>query len=186
MGGYGSAWQDYRAAGWTPTPLPRGEKFPPQPDVTGNRPSRYNPTARDFKRWAAEFPDGNLMITMPDGVVGIDVDAYHGGLGTLERLTREHGELPTLWESTSRDDGSGIALFRVPPGARLVGNIKEGIEVIQPHHRYAVVWPSIHPSGEMYRWWIGDTEVDIPLVRELPDLPRRWVKGLTDKPKAGG
>ena len=184
--GYAVTWEDYWAAGWTPTPLERGTKFPPERDVTGNTPSRYDPTTRDFKRWAAENPRGNLMIVVPETVMGLDVDAYHGGLTTLARLEREQGKLPTSWKSTSRDDGSGIHLYRVPRGTRLVGNIKSGIEIVQHHHRYCVCWPSIHPSGQMYRWYVGSTVVDIPRVTELPDLPRAWLKALTDRPKAAG
>lgn len=160
--GYGSAWQAYADAWWTPTPLDRGTKHPPQPDVTGNKPTRYDPGPRDCREWANEFPDGNIMITMPANVIGIDVDAYRGGGGTLAGLTREYGDLPTTWESSSRDDGSGIGLYRVPAGRRLVGKIDPGIEIIQYHHRYAVVWPSVHPEGRVYRWWIGDTSAASP------------------------
>jgi hypothetical protein len=125
------------------------------------------------------------MITMPANVIGIDVDVYRGGGGTLAGLARKHGNLPLTWESSSRDDGSGIGLYLVPAGTRLVGKIDPGIEIIQYHHRYCVCWPSIHPSGQMYRWWLGTASTDtIPKVYELPDLPRAWLKALTDKPKA--
>lgn len=184
--GYADVWRDYAEAGWTPTPLPRGKKYPPQPGVTGDTAERYVPTSRDFRRWASEFPCGNVMITMREDVVGIDLDVYHGGDETLDKLVRAHGELPDTWESSSREDGSGIGLYRVPAGTRLRGVAGPGIEIIQAHHRYAVVYPSIHPEGRRYEWWFGTGAADIPKFYALPDLPRAWLKALTGKPKAAG
>jgi hypothetical protein len=182
--GYADVWQDYVAAGWTPTPLPRGKKHPPQAGVTGDPARSYQPYPRDYREWAREYPDGNVMLVMPEDVVGIDVDVYHGGDKTLDELVRAHGDLPISPETTSRDDGSGIGFYRVQPGTRLRGVAGPGIECIQQHHRYAIVWPSVHPEGRMYRWWLGDTPTNIPRVQDLPWLPDEWLKALTDKPKA--
>ena len=184
--GYGSAWEDYWVAGWTPVPLTRGTKYPPPEDVTGNKPTRYDPDVRDFKKWAAENPRGNLMITMPKTVIGIDTDVYAGGGDTLDRLLGEYGDLPSTWESSSREDGSGIGLYRVPAGTRLVSKTDPGIQYVQYHHRYCVAWPSRHPEGRTCKWWYGTTEVGIPKVSELPDLPKRWIKGLADQPRPVG
>jgi hypothetical protein len=178
--GYADVHQDYRAAEWTPVPLPRGWKKPPPKDVTGDTERRYDPGPADYGRWAAESPDGNVALVMPRTVIGIDVDEYAGGGETRDELTRKHGGLPVTWESTSRADldRSGIALYRVPSGARLVGMIDPGIQIVQYHHRYVVCWPSIHPEGRMYEWWLGTKPAGIPDVSALPELPGRWLRGL--------
>jgi hypothetical protein len=183
--GYADVYQAYRDAGWTPAPLPRGEKWPPPTGYTGH--DRRQPRDRDYARWATEEPDGNVMLVMPEGVIGIDRDNYHGAGTTMKSLHRAHGGLPVTPESTSRDDGSGISFYRVPPGTRLRGAAGQGIEVIQVHHRYAVVWPSIHPEGRMYRWMtLGEPAVGIPVVSSLPELPAPWLRGLAARAGAAG
>jgi hypothetical protein len=86
------------------------------------------------------------------------------------------------WEQTAaatggrqRDDGiSGVCLYRVPAGWKAAGilpaapacqghrfpdgrqtrpgDLVSAGEVIQPHHRYMVAPPPVHPSGRPYRW----------------------------------
>lgn len=159
---------DYWDAGWSPFPLPRGAKKSPPPDVTGEdaRPI----TEDDLDGWAHKW--GNIGIVMPDGVIGIDYDAYKPG-------NHAPTGLPPTVRSTSRTDGSGIYMFRVPKGTKLQGSVPGVGEVIQHHHRYAVCWPSIHPEGREYVWLdAGWREVGIPRVRDLPRLPKTWLEQL--------
>ncbi len=105
-------------------------------------------------QWAELYPDGNIALRLPDGVVGIDVDHYGDKTGgdTIAEHENRWGRLPAAPLTTSRADGlSGIRLYRVPPGTRLVGELPD-VEIIQPHHRYAIVSPSVHPEGRAYRW----------------------------------
>ncbi len=55
------------------------------------------------------------------------------------------------------------------------------IDVIQRSHRYAVVWPSVHPKRLRYRWYDqgGDVLDRVPTLAELPQLPGSWVEYLT-------
>ena len=183
--GYADVYEDYIECGWTPVPLPAGEKMPPPKGYTGA--GRKNPRDRDYDRWAAAEPGGNTAIVMPDDVIGMDVDVYHGADKTLKALYHAHGSLPVTPETTSRDDGSGIGFYRMPPGTVLKSKIPGGIEIIQYHHRYAVVWPSIHPDTKrMYDWWLLDEPTGIPVVTELPRLPDRWVRGLAGRAAAEG
>lgn len=184
--GYGAAAQDYWAAGWRSIlPLPRGRKFPPPTDYTGNL--ALVPSYADIMAWAEDHPDGNLALVPPAGVIGIDVDAYDAKRGgdTLAAAESAWGALPPTVRSTSRTDGvSGIRPYRVPAGTRLQGQLTmdghSDVEIVQRHHRYVVAYPSIHPSGEMYRWLDDDgDEVGIPRIDDLPMLPDRWVEELT-------
>jgi hypothetical protein len=189
--GYAYAAPIYRELGWgSPFPLPRGEKFPPPKGFTGRGGKTPNP--QQITAWRRKNPDGNTGLRLPDGVIGIDVDAYRDKTGgrTLLEAEKRWGPLPPTMVSTSRDDRvSGIRLYRIPRGIELPGDIKltvdDGtlvgdIEIVQCFHRYVVAWPSIHPSGNRYQWLDSDWK---PLTRprrvdDLPELPKAWLEGL--------
>lgn len=174
---YAESWAEYAALGWTPLPIPSGQKFPPPPGYTGA--DRRVVFRSQMRRWAEEQPDANIALPMPEHLIGIDLDAYHGGEDTLEKWERRLGELPgTIW-SGSRRDGSGIFYYRVPEGLRFAHALKPGIEIIQPHHRYAVAPPSIHPEGRRYLWH-GTRET--PRTDGFPDLPEAWAEALAEAP----
>jgi hypothetical protein len=134
---------------------------------------------------------------MPDGVAGLDVDAYGVKRGdkALAALVAELGPLPPTWRSSSRGTGqaqglsglapSGIYVYRVPAGSYFKGEAAPAIEIIQYTHRYMVVWPSTNPDnhGERYRWYRPDgtlaDEGEIPNVADLPELPPAWVAYLS-------
>lgn len=189
-GGYAEAASLYRAAGWEGVlPLPAGRKENPPTGFTGT--GGAWPTTSQINAWRIAHADGNVALRLPPDVVGIDVDVYHGGDVTLAELEERWGPLPPTWVTTSRDDGSGIRLYRVPAGTRLRGTAGPGIDVLQHHHRYAVVWPSVHPSGAQYRWeWdhedslasdpYGYAEAP-PAPTDLPDLPAAWLEGLAGR-----
>jgi hypothetical protein len=155
------------------------------------------PSGPDVQAWTegAEAGD-NIALRMPPDVYALDVDAYDGknGAATLEALTAAAGvPLPNTWRSSSRggDTVAGIYLFRatLPPERLWVnkpGGEGSGIESVHFAHRYAVVHPSIHPSGRTYTWYDpygrpADLGA-IPAALELPELPPAWVELLS---KAG-
>jgi hypothetical protein len=164
--------------GWAPLPIPARSKGAPPTGFTGYA-GKY-PTATQVQSWTW---DGNIAIRLPPDVVGVDVDVYHGGDKGLDELQDRYGVLPaTVW-STSREDGSGIALFRVPVGTTLATDPATGIDMIQAHHRYMVVHPSLHPEGRVYQW-IDEADQETyldgpPEPDELPELPWAWIEGLT-------
>jgi P4 family phage/plasmid primase-like protien len=180
------AWRLYWLNGWRGIlPLPYGKKKSPPDGFTGY--TGIDPSYADCQSWS-EDGRHNLGLRVPDGVVGIDVDHYDGKAGgdTLANLVTRHGALPATWLSTSRSDGiSGIRVYRVPPGTILPTKMP-GIEFIQPHHRYIVAWPSIHPEGRMYRW-INEATGEVcdapPALEDLPELPARWIEGLKTESK---
>ncbi|MGW0039843.1 bifunctional DNA primase/polymerase [Gordonia sp. NPDC003376] len=186
--GYADAAPQYWAAGWRGIlPMPRGKKFPPPTSYTGYQ--ALTPSYPDIQAWCEERPDGNTALHLPDTIIGIDVDAYDGrtGAGTLAYAEHLWVPLPATVRTTSRDDAhSGIRLYRVPAGTRLATKIEfpdvglGHIEIVQASHRYAVVWPSLHPVGARYRWQDADGfSCDIPSPDDLPDLPEGWITPLT-------
>lgn len=196
--------EPYWRAGWQPIPitgkatnLPRG--------FTGHHGGPVD--LMQVTDWIVNRPNDNVALRL-NGIVGIDVDAYmkdgklKRGDRTLELAEAEWGPLPATWRSTSRDasNPSGIRFYRVPPGdinLRTVitmvdpdtGDTVGDIEVIQYHHRYALVWPSIHPdTGGQYRWYTPEmlraTLGLVPQVDDLPDLPAGWLEALASGPSA--
>jgi len=193
---YASAARSYLTAGYSPLPLPPGQKWPPPKGWTG----ADAPMAgiEQVRRWARSDPAANIALRLPDGVIGVDLDLYpdpskdHPAIERMaawDVLLGQLGALPESPRATSRDDGiSGIRLYRVPAGWKAAGILpaapvcqghplpgggeaKAGDpvspgEVIQHHHRYMVAPPSAHPSGRRYRWHGGN----LPAISDLPSL----------------
>ncbi len=193
---YSATVDDYLTSGWS-GPLPVGSK---------SKPYNKEPVPKDFTGWEGEWPDTdqiakwvdqrggyNIALRLPENVVGLDLDLYKGPAAgeTMKAITEIHGMLPRTWLSTSRTDSSGIRFFSLPEGVNprdLNGNINDPTdenltagEVIRYGHRYAVVWPSIHPdTGQQYGWAHQETgEARIPEPSELPLLPPEWVDHLS-------
>jgi hypothetical protein len=189
-GPYAYAAPEYWRAGWRSVlPLPPNKKANPPDDYTGRK-GTLVPSWADVYAWMETRPNGNIALRLPQGVIGLDIDEYDGkpGGATLRAKEQQWGELPVTWRSTSRDNVSGIRLFRVPqlPGGvelRWPGSFGPGTETIHYGHRYVVVPPSIHDkTGKPYRWIAPDGQVTQtpPRVADLPELPWAWVKGLTE------
>lgn len=193
----------YRVAGWRgPIPLPYKEKHPPPTGWTGH--AAPYPTDDHIRDWTNEG-QRNIGIRLAgvddeNEIIGIDVDHYHSGDKVkkggdqLEVLENRLGPLPATWISSARKDGiSGIRYFRVPRGMAFRGQVDKDIECIQKGHRFAVVFPSIHPNGSRYEWYrpgvrpLGLTDdshdqgqLQLPDARKLPFLPKKWLEHLTN------
>lgn len=199
-GPYLAAAENYWRTGWWPLPI-TGKAIPPA-GYTGAEGRQVD--LHQLTDWMINRPNDNLGLRL-NGVIGIDVDAYEKN-GTMKRgdetlavAETMWGPLPPTWRSTSRDasNPSGIRFYRVPPGdihlEHIVqlpnedGELIGDIEIIQFRHRFAVVWPSVHPdTGAQYRWYTPDeiraTLGLIPDPDTLPWLPAPWLEALTVTP----
>lgn len=188
---YADAAGPYWRAGWA-NPIPVTGKWPPPEGYTGY--DGRNVSWTDLQRWTAERGGDNIALRLPGDVIGVDVDAYDGRPGgdSLARAEAELGALPRTVRSTAREPwaASGIRFYRVPLDASLRGAEKrfrarfgDGVDIIRRDHRYAVVWPSVHPAtGTRYEWYndAGFLAANaIPRPTDLPDLPAAWVEFLT-------
>lgn len=185
--GYATAAPQYRSAGWMQViPLPEGRKTPPPAGFTGR--SRKPVTDEQIQLWSQANPNANTGIVIPEGVLVLDIDAEQGhqikadGAKGISELSQELGALPATWSSTSHgiDSPARHLFYKVPEGLAWRGGAIEGVDILQPGHRYSVVWPSIHPSGEMYCWYTpsGSTTSQIPHISDLATLPWKWVDYL--------
>jgi P4 family phage/plasmid primase-like protien len=194
---FADAVADYALAGWPCIlPVPPDTKYPPPVGYTGEQARDTDPA--QLVTWAGTHADWSIALRMPDGVIGIDVDHYDkvktlpdGTVRTVEKRggdslaehERRWGPLPATWRSSAREAPSGIRFYRVPPG-RYATKLGESIEIIQRHHRYAAVWPSLNPdaAGAGYHWYdpSGARANAVPKPDELPELPAAWVSGLRE------
>jgi hypothetical protein len=167
----------------SPLPIPFGQKSWPPAGYTGA--DRAIPDDEKVQGWVDTKGGENVALAVQRNVVGVDVDAHDGKLGmdTLIELEKLHGRLPPTWSVTSRTNGSRLAFYRLPEGVTSDGWANQygpGIDVIRYGHRYAMVAPSVHPSGEAYRW-LGPDGTDapagvIPECDDLAELPMPWVE----------
>lgn len=185
--GYAAAAPLYRAAGWMQViPLPEGRKTPPPSGCTGR--SRKPVTDEQVQVWSQATPNANTGIVIPEGVLVLDIDAAQGhqvkadGAKGISELSQELGALPATWSSTAHgiDSPARHLFYKVPEGLAWKGGAIEGVDILQPGHRYSVVWPSIHPSGEMYCWYTpsGRVASTLPHISDLATLPWKWVDYL--------
>jgi hypothetical protein len=197
---YATYAQAYLDAGWPCVlPVPAETKSPPPEGFTGEAGVDTDPAT--VLAWIRSNPHSSIALRMPEtsewAVIGIDVDHYPKGqtqkVGgqTLARLEALLGPLPPTWVSSARPAPSGIRFYRVPPGryrTKLVSpdGSTGDIEVIQRHHRYAVVAPSHHEMGT-YGWFGPEPGYEPPPRPDrLPWLLDTWVAYLREGASAAG
>lgn len=202
---YADSAEAYLAAGWPCVlPVPPESKTPPPQGYTGEHGRDTGPA--EVAAMIAGYPGHSVALRMPDGVIGIDVDDYpkgqtvKRGSATLAHFVALYGPLPATWSSTARghDGPSRIMFFRAPAG-RYRSLLGPDVEIIQRHHRYAVVAPSWHhdvrapytwydPSG---RPWVFERglpagQYAFPGPAALAELPAAWAQGLREGAAAAG
>jgi hypothetical protein len=166
---------------------------PSQPGIDSKKPALKgafgrsgNISEEQMRDWQISFADRNCLLRLSKGVIGIDIDDYwkagvrkRGGQ-TIARWESRYGGLPATFTSTSRGGGqpSRIMFYSLSEHSELVSVLEPGgdVEIIQNHHRYAVVWPSIHPeTGTQYQWFDPNgLQCSPPRVQDLTALPEEW------------
>lgn len=188
--------QDRAAAhdrnGWGPIPLPTGKKAQPPEGFTGQKHPRPS-----YADWYTEYSDnpaawGNLGVRVPDGVVGVDVDAYDGKNGAATWDLIGHDYPPTVRLSSrfipgKYDSVSGIRFYRLPDSidqSELWG-AHDGIEILRFGHRYAVAPGSLHPEGTTYQVFDEAARAFLDLLPPIDTLPELTVEQATRLTTAG-
>jgi hypothetical protein len=187
---YADQAERYWRAGW-PNPIPVRDKDHPPTGFTGY--DGANVSWPDLQAWLDGPQAGhNIALRLPSDVVGVDVDAYDGKVGeiSLAAAEAELGPLPATWRSTSRAPftASGIRFYRCSAAVdlrgaekRFVARFGDHVDILRRDHRYAIVWPSVHPhTGATYFWYDPTVDrCDLPSPADLPDLPEAWQTFLT-------
>ena len=175
-------------------------KSNPVSGYTGEKHADVRVSWPDLMAWTETHGRVNIGLKLQHGLLALDVDGYDGkvGVATLEAAEAALGPLPVTVVSTSRgamgeSQRSGIRLFKVPVSARfqraqrvLRETYGRHVDVLHAGHRYAVVWPSVHPEGGTYRWWWSDgREIEgAPSLSDVAELPEAWLHLLCDRSEA--
>lgn len=168
---------DYLHAGYSVFPLPHGKKKPPPDYVTGG--DQIAITEHQVRQWLSDPRPRNIGMVIPEEMIIFDVDGFEAE----QRLRDYWGDVPPTWRTSSGEDGRYHLWYQSPPNRTWPGKIVAGVDVLQNHHRYLVVPPSIHPSGNLYRFINprGKVEMYVPPIDELnivtPKILRATKKG---------
>lgn len=140
----------YVERGWAAMPMEaRGKR----PVVAWQELQSRLPTVAEVKGWFARPRAANVGIVTGavSNLVVVDVDPRHGGAASLAALEREHGPLPVTVEAIT--GGGGRHLYFAHPGGMVHNKVGvlPGIDV-RGDGGCVVAPPSIHPSGNRYRW----------------------------------
>lgn len=119
--------------------------------------------------WWQRWPNANIGLHCGgSGLLAIDLDAYKDNYAGCDLLTPEDEETVT-----NLTGGGGVhLLYTMPAGAKYgneKGSLPPGVDV-RGQGGYIVLPPSVHPSGNPYRWELsyGPHEIDPrPLPAEL-------------------
>lgn len=179
--------QRYATHGWPVLPLhtPRPTGCSCTAAECGS-PGKHPRTARglhdattdldQIRQWWSRWPHANLGVATgaASGLLVLDIDLPDGP-ATLARLESAHGPLPATCEQ--RTGSGGRQLLFAHPG-QLVGNrtgLQPGIDV-RADGGYIVVPPSLHATGDRYRW----------TGRIAPAPPPGWLLRLLERARTPG
>jgi hypothetical protein len=168
---------DYGRLGWSVIPIePRGER----PLIRWQVYRYRRPDATEIADWFRRWPDANIAVVtgVVSDLVALDLDPRYGAGASLEQFEREHGPFAATVEALT--GGGGRHLYFAHPG-ELVGNragIAPGVD-LRGDGGYVVSPPSVHVSGELYRWRCS------PDVCRLAPLPH-WLRAAPrEHPRVG-
>lgn len=108
-----------------------------------------------IRRWWERWPAANVGVATgaASGIVVLDVDPGAGGEDCLNRLMDRHGDLDRMWYVET--GGGGAHLWFRRPADLIVKNsasaVGPGLDV-RGEGGYVVAPPSLHRSGNRYRW----------------------------------
>ena len=187
---------DYLARGWSVVPVvPRAKR----PMVPWRAFQKRRPREDEVRKWFTRWPDANVSVVTGalSGLVVLDVDPRHGGAQALAAIETRHGALPQTVESVT--GGGGRHVYFAHPGGEVRNRVglAPGID-LRGDGGTIVAPPSIHPSGNPYRWRAGHGPAEMapaPLPAWLlaPRFAGRaagggadWCRALFAHPLEGG
>lgn len=149
-----------------------------------------------IRQWWGSYVDANIGVATGDasGVVVLDIDTKAGGETSLANLEQRYEELPDTW-AVETGGGGFHFYFRMPnvDVRNSAGAIGSGIDV-RGNGGYVVAPPSLHKSGERYRWsealhprviphpapmpqWLLDRIAPKAIQRQVTVLPHKIKEG---------
>ncbi len=123
-----------------------------------------------------DFNGSNVGLYCGESLIVLDADKKNGGLETLKELKAKHGkDFRTVMAHTG---GGGFHIFyRTHKPLKTRTGILKGVD-IRANGGYVVLAPSLHLSGERYRWVNKCEPWNIPM-KKAPG----WLIELSEKEK---
>src|SRR3972149_5287990 len=140
----------------------KGEKIPlvPWKELQTRRATR-----KEIINWFTSYPEANVGIVLGkvSNLMVVDIDPRNGG------SYEEFKDVKTVKVKTG--GGGWHIYFQYDEGFHNLSSIRSGID-IKTEKGYAVAPPSIHQSGDLYKWISNpfDTQI-IP----IPDSIKEWL-----------
>lgn len=185
-GGYETSFfaaMDYTQRGWAVLPMLPGTK---RAGTTWkeHRQRRGAFDQEQISRWFNyEFPNGGvaLMLGPPSGVLSVDVD----GKDPFDSFRHAVGVIPITptIKSGNPDPFRLQYLFRMPedfPTQASVSPLCEGLE-FRGDGGLSILPPSIHPSGNRYRWLPGLSPDLVPIADLPPTIAHHWAAEMRER-----
>jgi putative DNA primase/helicase len=134
-----------------------------------------------IRRWWNTWEEANIGLAADKdaGFFVLDVDPHKGGEKALASLEARHGKLPKT--RTADTGGGGIHyLFKYPdfPIKNSAGKLGPGLD-IKSDGGSIVAAPSLHASGEQYRWRNSEPIAEAPewFLRLLRETQKSYANG---------
>lgn len=154
-------------------PIKKGGKKPP---IEWKPYQHARADEETIRSWWDRWPDASMGIVTGavSGLIVLDIDGPDG----MESLKKYNLHLPPT--PTAQTGGGGLHYFFKHPGYPCKNFTKKypGID-FRGDGGYVVAPPSLHPSGNYYRWLIT------PWEEEPADAPA-WLLDLIEKQESGG
>lgn len=117
------------------------------------------------------------VVCGPSQIVVVDVDPRNGGDETIAQLTTELGPLPPTLTADTGGGGTHFVFQR--PTGELESKLGKGVDFLRDARQF-LIEPSIHPSGQPYRWRAGCGPDEIAIAA----LPEPWIRRVRRAPPA--
>lgn len=139
-----------------------------------------------LSRWFYTRPKENIGWALPDDILCIDVDRKtDDGMESILEFESKHGKLPaTLCSETG---GGGLHMFYRLDPKKLVEKAILNRSGFLPNvdlktkGGYVVVYPSVHESGNQYKWILNGEYINRPDLNTVAKLPAKFYRLLPTK-----
>lgn len=157
----------YKSIGWHNIPIKNGTK---KAQVDWEYWKDNLPSKKELDGWFKVNDFDLAVICGQSGIAVIDDDSYKIDGGQIKLAS-------TLYQTTPR--GGKHWLFKCPPGLRPSVNGKLAVD-IRGFDSYILVAPS-----EGYKWNVGSKEEFLKALKDLPELPLKYLEKVQPKKAPG-
>ena len=150
----------YLQHGWSIIPVGHDKR----PLIKWQTFQKVKPSEQQVRSWYEQWPDAGVAIITGriSGLIVLDIDPRHGGDKTLLHWLDNGLKLPEC--PAVKTGGGGTHFYLKHPGSDVptVPSVAPGID-LKAEGAYVIAPPSLHPSGQRYLFFPGQSPEEIPL-----------------------